>query len=308
MPNGKVQEYHVIWFQGATCTGCAVSVLNSVSPTVRNLLVDEVVPGKHVSLKFMPTVMAGQGEMAIEAMESTADEKKGEYLLVVEGSVPTKQGGIYGMVGEKDGREVPIMEWVTSLAADALAVIALGTCASYGGIFGAKPNPTGCVGVGDLLAKAGISTPIVNVPGCPPHPDWFAGTVAHVLLGGLPSADAVDDDGRLLAFYGGLIHENCPRRSYFDEGKFAKKFSDEGCLHELGCKGPLTYADCPIRLWNNGQNWCIGSGGVCIGCTQPEFPDLFSPLYVKVSDVDLPVIGEYWAEKERSAQDEEDSN
>jgi hydrogenase small subunit len=219
-----------------------------------------------------------------------------------------KQGGVYGTVGEKEGREIPMVEWVKSLAEDAMAVVALGTCASYGGIFGAKPNPTGCIGVSALLDKVGISTPVINVPGCPPHPDWFTGTVARVLLGGLPSAEEVDDDGRLLTFYGKLIHENCPRRAYFDEGKFAKKFGDEGCLHELGCKGPLTYADCPIRLWNNGQNWCIGSGGVCIGCTQPEFPDLFSPMYVKVSDVDLPVIGEYWLEKERSAEDEEDSN
>jgi hydrogenase small subunit len=304
MSGNKVEEYPVIWFQAATCTGCSVSVLNTASPTVRNLLVDEVVPGKHLSLKFQPTVMAAAGEIAIEAMNSAASANEGGYLLVVEGSVPIKLNGIYGTVGAKDGREVPMMEWVTSLAADALAVVALGTCASYGGIFGARPNPTGCVGVSDLLAKAGISTPVVNVPGCPPHPDWFAGTVACALLGGLPSAEELDDDGRLLAFYGKLIHENCPRRAYFDEGKFAKKFGDEGCLHELGCKGPLTYADCPIRLWNGGQNWCIGSGGVCIGCTQPEFPDLFSPLYVKVSDVDLPVIGEYWLEKERSAQDE----
>jgi len=303
MPKGQVQEYPVVWFQGATCSGCVVSVLNSASPTVRNLLVDQVVPGRHVSLKFMPTVMAAAGEMAIEAMESAASASKGEYLLIVEGSVPTKQNGIYGAVGEKDGREVPIMEWVISLAADALAVVALGTCACYGGIFGARPNPTGCVGVSDVRAEAHVSTPVINVPGCPPHPDWFTGTVARILLGGLPSEEELDEDGRLLTFFGKLIHEHCPRRAYFDEGKFAKRFGDEGCLHELGCKGPLTYADCPIRLWNNGQNWCIGSGGPCAGCTQPEFPDLFSPFYVKVSDVDLPVIGEYWAEKERSAQE-----
>ena len=308
MPKGKVQEYPVIWFQGAACSGCVVSVLNTASPTIRNLLVDQVVPGKHVSLRFMPTIMAAQGETAIEVMESTASANKGGYLLIAEGSMPTKLDGMFCTLGEKDGREIPIVEWLTSLAADALAVISLGTCAAYGGIFAARPNPTGCVGVGDVLNEAGISTPVINVPGCPPHPDWFTGAVAQLLLGGLPSEDELDDDGRLLTFFGGLIHENCPRRACFDEGKFAKKFGDEGCLHELGCKGPLTYADCPTRLWNNGQNWCIGSGGPCSGCTQPEFPDLFSPLYVKVSDVDLPVIGEYWAEKERSAQDEEDSN
>jgi len=308
MPEKKVEEYPVIWFQAATCSGCVTSVLNAASPTVRNVLVDQVVPGKHVSLKYQSTVMAASGEPALSVMESTAKAKKGAYLLVVEGSVPTKQNGIFGTLGEKESREIPMVDWVTSLAKDARAIIALGTCASYGGIFAARPNPTGCVGVSDLLAKAHITTPVVNVPGCPPHPDWFTGTVARILLGGLPSANELDDDGRLLTFYGKLIHENCPRRAYFDEGKFAKKFSDEGCLHELGCKGPLTYADCPIRLWNNGQNWCIGSGGPCSGCTQPEFPDLFSPFYVKVTDVELPVIGEYWLEKERSARDEKDRN
>jgi len=134
----------------------------------------------------------------------------------------------------------------------------------------------------------------VNIPGCPPHPDWFAGTVASLILNGLPGADELDDNLRPHLFYGKLIHEYCPRRAYFDEGKFAKKFGDEGCLYELGCKGPITYADCPLRLWNNGTNWCVGAGAPCQGCTQPEFPDLVAPLYEKLVDVELPVIGAYW--------------
>jgi len=145
-----------------------------------------------------------------------------------------------------------------------------------------------------VLDAKGIDKPLVNIPGCPPHPDWFVGTVASILLNGLPKAEDLDDNLRPLAFYGKLIHENCPRRAYFDEGKFAKKPGDEGCLYELGCKGPITYADCPLRRWNNGTNWVIGAGAPCNGCTQPEFPDLVAPFYEKLVDIELPTIGAYW--------------
>jgi len=190
-----------------------------------------------------------------------------------------------------------MLERVESLGKDALAVVALGTCAAFGGIPAANPNPTGCKGVRAVLDSKGIATPVVNIPGCPPHPDWFVGTVASILLFGLPKPGDLDDEGRPLVFYGSLIHENCPRRASFDEGKFAKKLGEAGCLYELGCKGPITYSDCPTRMWNNGVNWCIGSGAPCSGCTQPEFPDLVAPFYEKLTDVNLPTIGEYWMEK-----------
>lgn len=292
MGNRKVQEYPVIWLQAATCSGCSVSVLNSVSPTIKDLLLDEVIPGKHVNLRFQATVMAGAGDAVIQVLESAERGLKGGYILVVEGAIPTAQGGIYGTIGE-----VPMLSRVESLGKGALAVIALGTCAAFGGIFAASPNPTGCVGVGDLFAAQGIDVPLINVPGCPPHPDWFVGTVASILLSGLPEADDLDEYHRPKAFYGKLIHENCPRRAYFDEGKFAKRLSDEGCLYELGCKGPITYADCPTRQWNNGVNWVIGCGAPCMGCVEPGFPDLVSPFYEKTSDLALPNIGEDWGKE-----------
>jgi len=297
MPDVRTNEHSILWIQGATCTGCSVSVLNSVAPNARNLLVDEVIPGHHLNLRFLPTVMAGAGEVAMEELNATHADKKGEYLLVVEGSVPTGDGGVYCSIGEDGDIPITFTDLVEKLAIDALAVICLGTCASYGGIFGAHPNPTGCVGVGEFFRQRGITTPHVNVPGCPPHPDWFVTTVVTLLLSGIPTADQVDDDGRLLSIYGKLIHENCQRRAYFDEGKFAKHFGEEGCLYELGCKGPITYADCPIRLWNDGANWCVGSGSPCAGCTQPEFPDLVSPLYQKLEDIPIPVIGECWTDE-----------
>ena len=291
MAKEKVQEYPVVWIQTGSCTGCSVSVLNSVSPTIKNVLVDEVIPGKHLNLKFQATVMAGQGEAIIHVMEEVPNAHKGGYVLVVEGAIPTKDGGIYGTLGEKNGKEVPMTSWVESLAKDALAIIALGTCAAFGGIPAAKPNPGGYTGTDAFLKSKGISTPLINVPGCPPHPDWFVGTVASVLLSGLPKPEDLDELKRPKAFYGKLIHENCPRRAYFDEDKFARKFGEPGCLNELGCKGPVTYADCPLRMWNHGTSWCIGAGSPCIGCCEPGFPDLVAPLYQKLDDANLPMIG-----------------
>lgn len=286
----KTKEYPVIWLQCATCTGCSVSVLNSVSPTIKNILIDEVVPGKHVNLRFHATIMAGAGDLAMEVAEETMKRQKNGYLLVVEGSIPTVQKGVHGAIGERNHQPVSMVERVLEFGKDALAIIALGTCATFGGIPAAAPNPTGCVGTKDLLQSKGIEKPVINISGCPPHPDWFVGTVASILLRGLPPPDELDDFGRPLAFYGKLIHENCQRRAYFDEGKFAKKHGDPGCLYELGCKGPITYADCPIRLWNTGVNWCVGSGGGCHGCTQPEFPDFISPFYVKTIEIESPLI------------------
>jgi hydrogenase small subunit len=236
--------------------------------------------------------------MAIQVMEDTARDKKDGYMLVVDGSVSMSEDAVYGAIGERDGRPVTMLERVIELSRDALAVIALGTCAAFGGIPAARPNPTNCTSVSKALEAKGISKPLINIPGCPPHPDWFVGTVASIILKGLPAADDLDDLLRPRAYYGKLIHENCPRRAYFDEGKFAKKFGDEGCLYELGCKGPITYADCPLRKWNNGTNWVIGAGAPCNGCTQPEFPDQTAPFYEKLVDVELPAIGAYWSGKE----------
>jgi hydrogenase small subunit len=285
-----VKELPVIYLQTAACSGCAVSMLNSASPTIKNILVDQVAPGVHVNLKFHPVVMAAAGELAIQVMEDTVKRQPGEYVLIVDGAVPTAGG-------ERNGKPVSMVQRVTELAKDALAVIAMGTCASFGGIPAAPPNPAGCVSVQKALAAAGISKPLINVPGCPPHPDWLFGTVESIIMFGLPKAEDLDDFLRPKAFYGKLIHENCPRRAYFDEGKFAKKFGDEGCLYELGCKGPITHADCPLRHWNSGTNWVIGCGAPCNGCTQPEFPTETAPFYEKLVDVELPVVGAYWASK-----------
>ena len=294
----QVTEIPAVWIGGGTCGGCSISMLNTVAPSIKNILIDEVVPGRHISLKFHMNISGGSGDPLISVIEDTKKQHEGGFVLIVEGVIPTADGGIFCTVGEKEEKPIPVLQWVVDLGKKAMAVIALGTCSSFGGIPGARPNLSGVKSVMDIFKEEKITTPLINIPGCPPHPDWFVGTVARILIAGLPTADDLDDLLRPKDFYGMLIHENCQRRPYFDEGKFAKKFGDPGCLYELGCKGPITYADCPIRQWNNGVNWCIKAGMGCQGCTQPEFPDLQGSFYEQLTDVDVPKIGEYWKKRE----------
>ncbi len=290
----KVKEIPAVWISAGACGGCAVSMLNTFAPSIKNILIDEVVPARHISLKFQLNISAGSGDAVLQAIEDVGKQNKGAFLLIVDGVVSTADGGIFCVVGEKGERPIPVRQWVVDLGRQALAVVALGTCSAFGGIPGARPNPSGVRPLMDIYQEEKIKTPLINIPGCPPHPDWFVGTVAKVLLAGLPQPGDLDDSLRPKEFYGMLIHENCQRRPYFDEGKFAKKFGEPGCLYELGCKGPITYADCPLRQWNNGVNWCIKAGMGCQGCTQPEFPDFLGSFYEKLVDVDVPKIGEYW--------------
>ena len=280
------KQYPVIWLQGAGCTGCSVSLLNAVSPRIQNLLLDELVPGQQLSLIFHATIMAGQGEPVIRVLKDAQQNRKGGYILVVEGAIPTAEGGRYGSVGEMDGQEITIKQSVAELGRNALLTIAVGTCAAFGGIPAAKPNPTLCKGVKDLFNEERIDTPVVNLPGCPLHPEWFTGTISVILFSG---ADALqlDDLARPTLFYGKLVHENCPRRADFDKGKFAQKLGDPGCLYQLGCKGHYANADCPLRQWNNGLNWCVKAGSPCLACVEPEFPDNTSPFYEKLTFEDI---------------------
>ncbi len=265
----------VVWFQAAGCTGCSISLMNAAYPSIINLLLDEVVPGEKIVLRFHATLMGPTGQPALTVLERIPAEKAGDYVLVVEGAIPA---GGFGAVGE-----IPMEERFRTLTDGATAVIAMGTCASYGGIPAAFPNPTAAKGVANSLSTVGVGVPVVNVPGCPPHPRWFVETLTHLLLYGPPRPEELDAVGRLKVVYPSLIHENCPRRADFDVGRFAKGFGEIGCLYELGCKGPYTEANCPYHQWNSGVNWCIKAGHPCIGCCEPEFPDFPAPLFRKAN-------------------------
>jgi len=263
----------VLWIQGGGCTGCSVSLLNTVHPNIAEVLL------KIISLKFHPTVMASSGELAMETLYKMAEAYKGKYFLALEGTIETAANGKYCMPGELKGKEITIVDMMKNFGSKAAAVLALGQCGAYGGIPAAEPNPTGSKGVRDFFKDVGIKTPVINIPGCPPHPDWIVGTIAHVLLFGIPE---LDSEGRPKLFYSTLVHDNCPYRSYYDEKKFAKSFGEEGCRVELGCKGPESYSDCWKRGWNNNVNWCVHNS-LCLGCTEPGYPDRFSPFYVKTT-------------------------
>jgi hydrogenase small subunit len=174
-------------------------------------------------------------------------------------------------VGERDGHGITVLEHVERLGRKAQAVLAVGSCAAFGGIPKANMNPSASKGVAEVLTAKGIDTPVINLPGCAVHPDWFIGTVAALLLGG-PGAVKLDENGRPLMHYSKLIHDNCPLRGQFDAGRFAQKFGDEGCLYKLGCKGPVVRANCPEKKFNSGTNWCIENHHPCIGCAEPAFP------------------------------------
>ncbi len=273
---------HVLWLQGASDSGCSVSLLNTVHPSIAEVLLEII------SCDFHQTIMAASGDLSISVLEDVSEKYKGEFILVLEGAIPTADNGMYCTVGEVGNTPIPVLDWVKDLGPKAQAVLAVGTCATSGGIPAADPNPTDCKSAGEIFEANGIDTPLINLPGCPPHPDWMVGTIYHYLKYGLPQLDEV---GRPKLFYGKTIHDECPNRSYFDNGEFAEKLSDDGCLFMLGCQGPETYSDCPIRLWNSGVNWCIGSGAPCIGCCKPEFPDGTSPFYAMLPDADMYLAG-----------------
>lgn len=259
----------VVWLQGAACSGCSVSVLNSVDPAIAEALL------KVISLKYHPTIMAGAGELCAEILEEVAAKEKDNFFLVIEGGIPVNENGIYCTIAEKEGKELTLLDAARILGKAAIATIALGQCASFGGIPGGRPNPTGVVGVDQVITEK----PVINLGLCPAHPDHFLGTVVYVLNYGLPKPEELDSLKRPRMFYPEPIHENCPRRPFFEQGKFAESIGEEGCLAKLGCKGFIAYADCPKRGWNNNVSWCIKAGAPCYACSEPHFPDYTGPFY-----------------------------
>lgn len=263
----------VIWIQLQECTGCVESVIRTSEPSIGNLVLDQI------SLDFSHTLMAAAGHAAESAAKTAMDAEKGKYLLVVTGSVPTADGGIYLTIGGRTAQTV-----LEEAAEGAAAILALGACAHWGSVQAARPNPTGAVGVSEIIKNK----PVVNIAGCPPIADVVTATVAHFLtFGRLPS---VDSDGRPLFAYGARIHDQCPRRANFDAGQYVEKFDDEAakkawCLYHVGCKGPATFSPCPIFQWNSKTDWPIGAGHPCIGCTERHFWDTMTPFYDRLPDV-----------------------
>ncbi|UFS71886.1 hydrogenase small subunit [Geomonas sp. RF6] len=253
----------VIWLKAAGCSGCTVSLSNRISSSapvdVADLLINTI------DLVYHPTLMGAAGELAVQQLRNA---EAGSFILVVEGGIPTLYNGKTCVVWTQNGVETTALAAVKELGAKAKKVVCVGTCASYGGVCGAAPNPTLINGV---KAATGLST--VNIPGCPSHPDWIVQTLAQLLAG---TTITLDTNGRPTSIYGSTVHSKCPRR----DKAWATSLSQTGlCMGNLGCKGRNTRSDCPTRKWNNGVNWCVNSDSLCQGCTEPGFPDKFAPLF-----------------------------
>jgi hydrogenase small subunit len=251
----------VIWLHFQECTCCSESFIRSSHPMVADILLDQI------SLDYSETLMAASGFRAEEAMQDTMKKYKGEYILCVEGSIPTAADGVYCCIGGKTSLQI-----LEETAANAKAIIAWGSCATHGCVQAAKPNPTKATPVRKLIK----GKPIINVPGCPPIGEVMAGVIVHlVTFGTIPELDNL---GRPKAFYSKRVHDSCQRRPYYDAGMFVESFDDEAakkgyCLYKVGCKGPSTYNACGVMKWNNGVSNPIISGHGCIGCSEENYWD-----------------------------------
>ena len=265
----QAQRQSVIWLSFQECTGCTEALTRSHAPTLEGLIFD------FISLDYHHTLQAASGRAAEAAREEAMREHAGKYLLLVDGSIPTVKA--YSTIAG-----ISNLDMLRDSAVNAAAIIAVGTCAAYGGLPMAAPNPTSAVPVSDLITDK----PIINIPGCPPLPLAITGVIAHYLtLGTLPALDALD---RPLAFFGENIHDRCYRRPFYDRGLFAETFDDAGarkgwCLYKLGCKGPVAYNACAHVKWNQGVSFPIQSGHGCIGCSEPGFWDS-AGIYESIAD------------------------
>jgi hydrogenase small subunit len=252
----------VIWLQGAGCSGCSISLLNSVNPTIDSVLLNTI------SMKYHPNLSTAAGDLAISTITNTETSYSGQFILVVEGGIPTANSGKYCVIGQRNGSDWTVMDAVKELGPKAKRVIAAGTCASFKGIPGSGSNVTGVQAVSSVLSGL-ISQPVINLPGCPVHPANIVGTLVDLING---TSLTLDSENRPTKYYGTVhVHSQCPRHT---DKTGASTLGGEGCFWEFGCKGPETtnIATCPNLKWNNAANWCINTNVPCIGCCSPNFP------------------------------------
>ncbi len=285
---GPLEKIYLIWMAGASCDGCTVASTGATHPRIEHLLTGSI-PGLP-RVELISTVLSV--ESGQEWTENLFMAERGEldapYLICWEGSIMDESiaGEGYWMgLGEdrETGRQITSLEWLERLAPQAAALIAVGTCAAWGGIPAAKGNVTNSMGVKDYLGdgyRSAFGVPVVNVPGCSPIGDNVLETVTAVslFLNGLAPLPEFDELGRPAWLFGETVHSHCPRAGYYEEGVFAREYGDKECLVELGCWGPVVQCNIDVRGMVDGHGGCMQMGGICIGCTMPGFPDKFSPI------------------------------
>ncbi len=296
--------YPAVWVNGGACTGCTESQAQGTNPDIAQIVLDIL------SLNYIETIMMATGDAADEALLTTAEENKGKFVMIYEGSVMTGlEGNTLRIAGE------PSLKVLEEVAPKAAAIIAVGSCAVDGGWVRSVPSikaknyPTApdawATGVSQYLASKNIATPVVNLPTCPVNPEWVVAMVIDtIILGGIDEdgkvqqsfVDKLDEFGRPKLIYGQTIHDNCPRRGHFENGEFVYQFgsAEEAkgyCLYPVGCKGPQTYTNCPIVRWNDQVSWCVESGSPCIGCGDFNWVDENAPFLDRYRQIAIGDVG-----------------
>jgi hydrogenase small subunit len=279
----------ILWITaGLSCDGDSVAITSATQPSIEDLVLG-MVPGLP-DIKLHHPVLAYQvgDEFLAPFHEAAAGKMTNPFVLVVEGSMPNehnKREGYWAALGTDaaTGQPIPTTDWVAKLAKHAWAVVAIGTCATYGGIHAMEGNPTGCMGLADFLGwdyRSKADIPIVNVPGCPVQPDAFMETALYLLRQAAGQAPMIPLDEALRPrwLFGQTVHEGCDRGGYYEQGDFAAVYGSKKCIVKLGCWGPVVMCNVPKRGWINGVGGCPNVGGICIGCTMPGFPDKFMPF------------------------------
>jgi hydrogenase small subunit len=277
----------LVWLEFQDCAGNSESMLRSSNPPVSEFVLDLL------SWEYHELLMAGAGKQAEDALERVVREHPGEYIAVVEGAIPTADGGVYCTIGGKTALDI-----ATRVCSSAAAVIAVGACAWDGGLVRSNPNPTGALGLQE--AVPGLKK-VINLGGCPHNPANTAAVLVHYLT--FHDFPALDQYNRPLFAYGNIIHDQCERRAHYDAGRYVEEWGDEGhrkgyCLYKMGCKGPEATYNCPTVRWNDGTSWPVKAGHGCIACASHRFWDTKSPFYKRLpsvpgfpADVDAGTLG-----------------
>ena len=283
-----IEEIDILWITaGLGCDGETIAMTGATQPSIEDIVLG-VIPGIPKVNFHNPVLAYEVGDDFMKYFYRAAEGESAPFILVMEGSIPdetNKQEGYWATFGTdpRTGQPITTCEWIDRLAPKAWAVLAAGTCATYGGIHAMQGNPTGCMGLADYLGwqwRSGAGIPIVCVPGCPVQPDNFMGTLLYLLLqaAGRAPMISLDEALRPVWLFGQTVHEGCDRGGYYEQAEFADGYGASTCIVKLGCWGPVVQCNVGKRGWMGGVGGCPNIGGICIGCTMPGFPDKFMPF------------------------------
>lgn len=289
---------HALWMTtGLGCDGDSVAMTSATNPSLEDI-VRGIIPGMPKLVIHHPVIAYENGADFMQAWFDAEEGKLDPFVLLVEGSIPNEEingEGHWAAMGQDPvtGQPITTNDWVDRLANKAAAVVAVGTCATYGGIPAMKNNPTGAMGLPDYLGwnwKSKIGAPIVCIPGCPAQPDNMTETILYLamMLAGYAPMIELDDALRPKWLFERTVHESCNRAAFYEHGDFATEYgSDHRCLVKLGCKGPVVKCNVPVRGWVNGIGGCPNVGGICMACTMPGFPDKYMPFMDEAANAKL---------------------